>query len=77
MVELPEELRGRPPRNPSQEPTARITIDAYNRMRAELKDLIEVGRPSISERIKVAREHGDIRENSEYDASKNEQGLME
>ena len=77
MVELPEELRNRPPRNPTQQPTARITIDAYNRMKADLKELTEVGRPYISERIKIAREHGDIRENSEYDAAKNEQGLME
>ena len=38
---------------------------------------MENGRPYISERIKIAREHGDIRENSEYDAAKNEQGLME
>ena len=77
MVELPEELRNRQPRKEGQEPTARLTIDAYNRLKAELADLIENGRPYISERIKVAREHGDIRENSEYDAAKNEQGLME
>ena len=35
------------------------------------------GRTHIAERLKVAREHGDIRENAEYDAAKNEQGLME
>lgn len=77
MVELPEELRNRPARKPGQEPTARITIDAYHRLRAELEELSTHGRGYISERIKVAREHGDIRENSEYDAAKNEQGLME
>ena len=77
MVELPEELRNRQPRKEGLEPTARVTIDAYNRLKAELADLIENGRPYISERIKIAREHGDIRENSEYDAAKNEQGLME
>ena len=42
-----------------------------------MAELIEVGRPYISERIKVAREHGDIKENADYDAAKNEQGLME
>ena len=77
MVELPEELQNRQPRKEGHEPTARLTIDAYNRLKAELAELTENGRPYISERIKIAREHGDIRENSEYDAAKNEQGLME
>jgi transcription elongation factor GreA len=31
----------------------------------------------MAERLRLAREHGDIRENAEYDAAKNEQGLME
>ena len=31
----------------------------------------------MAERLKVAREHGDIRENAEYDAAKDAQGLME
>ena len=35
------------------------------------------GRDQMAERLKAAREHGDIRENAEYDAAKNEQGLME
>lgn len=77
MVELPEELQNRQPRKEGHEPTARVTLDAYKRLKAELADLIENGRPYISERIKIARDHGDIRENSEYDAAKNEQGLME
>ena len=41
------------------------------------EELTTTGREHIAERIKVAREHGDIRENAEYDAAKNEQGLME
>ena len=77
MVELPEELRNRPERRPGQAPSATLTIDAYNRLKAELEELTTTGREHISERIKVAREHGDIRENAEYDAAKNEQGLME
>ena len=77
MVELPEELRNRPPRKSGQEPTARLTLDAYHRLKAELEDLTGPKRIEISERIKVAREHGDIRENAEYDAAKNEQGMME
>lgn len=77
MSELPEELASRPPRKPGQEPTASLTLDAYGRLKGELEQLKTDGRPHISERIKAAREHGDIRENAEYDAAKNEQGLME
>lgn len=77
MTELPEELQNRPSRKPGMEPTATITLDAYQRLKAELDDLMTAGRERIGERLKAAREHGDIRENAEYDAAKNEQGLME
>ena len=77
MPELPEELRSRPPRREGQEPTATLTLDAYNRLKAELEDLTGVRRAEITEKIKVAREHGDLRENAEYHAAKDEQGLME
>ena len=77
MTDLPEELRNRPTRKPGHDPTAMLTIDAYERLKAELKDLSTSGRERIAERLKAAREHGDIRENAEYDAAKNEQGLME
>ena len=76
-MDLPEELANRPPRKPGHEPSATITLDAYQRLKAELDELKSVGRTHIAERLKVAREHGDIRENAEYDAAKNEQGLME
>jgi transcription elongation factor GreA len=76
-MDLPEELANRPPRSAGHEPTATITLDAYRRLKAELDQLTTQGRTHISERIKAAREHGDIRENAEYDAAKNEQGLME
>ena len=76
-MDLPEELRIRPARKPGQEPTSTLTLDAYNRLKAELSDLTMVGRERIGARLKAAREHGDIRENAEYDAAKNEQGLME
>jgi transcription elongation factor GreA len=76
-MELPEELASRPPRKPGHEPTATLTLDAYLRLRAELTELTTEGRTHIAERLKAAREHGDIRENAEYDAAKNEQALME
>src|SRR5919201_2018370 len=67
----------RPPRKEGQEPSARLTLDAYVRLRRELEELRTEGRRRISERLLVARYHGDIRENADYDAAKNEQGLME
>jgi transcription elongation factor GreA len=76
-MELPEELASRPPRKPGHEPTATLTLDAYQRLKAELTGLTTEGRTHIAERLKAAREHGDIRENAEYDAAKNEQALME
>jgi transcription elongation factor GreA len=76
-MELPEELANRPPRKPGHEPTATLTLDAYRRLRAEVDELTSAGRAHIAERLKAAREHGDIRENAEYDAAKNEQALME
>jgi transcription elongation factor GreA len=77
MPELPDELKNRPPRKPGQQPTATLTVDAYARMKRELEELTSTGREQVSERLKVAREHGDIRENAEYDAAKDAQGLME
>jgi transcription elongation factor GreA len=76
-MDLPEELASRPPRKPGQEPTATLTLDAYKRLRAELDDLKTAGRTRIAERLLHARELGDISENAEYDAAKDEQGLME
>jgi transcription elongation factor GreA len=67
----------RPPRRPGQEPSARLTLQAYARMREELESLRTEGRRRVAERLLRAREFGDIRENAEYDAAKNEQGLME
>jgi transcription elongation factor GreA len=64
-------------RNPGDEPTAVLTREAYERLRGELEGLTGDWRTDIAERLLKAREHGDIRENAEYDAAKNEQGLME
>jgi transcription elongation factor GreA len=69
------DVRGK--RNPGDEPSATLTQDAYDRLKAELDHLATEGRAHISERLQHARELGDIRENAEFDAAKNEQGLME
>ena len=77
MADLPDELRSRPERAAGQEPTATLTLDAYLRLKAELEELTTGGRARVTDKIKLAREHGDLRENAEYHAAKDEQGLME
>jgi transcription elongation factor GreA len=67
----------RPARKAGQEPSARLTLDAYVRLRKELEGLRTEGRTQVADRLLRAREHGDIRENADYDAAKNDQGLME
>lgn len=54
-----------------------LTPAAHQKLVDELDYLTTTGRVEISERIAEARSHGDIRENADYDAAKNEQGLME
>ncbi len=70
-----EEIRFR--RNPGDAPSATLTRDAYERLRSELEELKTNGRQRIAERLQRAREHGDIRENADFDAAKDAQGLME
>lgn len=77
MPELPEELRNRPARAAGQQPTAALTLDAYLRLKADLGELTTSGRERITEKIRHARELGDLSENAEYHAAKDEQGLME
>ena len=47
------------------------------RLQAELKRLKEVDRPANSKAIEIARGHGDLSENADYDAAKEEQGMIE
>ena len=54
-----------------------LTQEGLNKIKNELKDLIENKRPEIAKRIQDAREMGDISENSEYDAAKQEQAYVE
>ncbi len=54
-----------------------MTQDAYVRLEAELHELTQVRRPGVVARIKAAREHGDLKENAEYQAAREEQSFLE
>ena len=54
-----------------------LTKDGYAAKVAELDDLRTRRRPEIAERLKEAIAYGDLSENSEYDAAKNEQAELE
>ncbi len=54
-----------------------FTKDGLEKLQDELERLKSVDRPAISQQIAEAREKGDLSENAEYDAAKNEQGMLE
>lgn len=54
-----------------------VTPEGSVRMRAELDHLITVRRPEVIARIRTAKEHGDLKENSEYHAAREEQSFLE
>ena len=54
-----------------------ITPDGLEKLKEELEQLQTVKRREVAERIKEARDFGDISENSEYDDAKNEQAMLE
>jgi transcription elongation factor GreA len=54
-----------------------ITPQGLTELKAELEELEGPRRREISERIKIARDFGDLKENSEYHDAKNEQAFLE
>ncbi len=54
-----------------------VTKETFEKMKAELQTMKSVDRPAASRAIAEAREKGDLRENAEYDAAKEAQGLLE
>lgn len=54
-----------------------LTEDGLRQLQDEVSHLSTVKREEVAERIRAAREFGDITENSEYDDAKNEQALLE
>lgn len=57
--------------------TVHLSQAAYDRLRAEYEDLTTRGRLDIARKIEAARELGDLSENGDYHAAKEEQGKME
>ena len=54
-----------------------MSEEGYNKLVAELREMETVQRPEISRQIAEARDKGDLSENSEYDAAKEAQGMLE
>ncbi|MDF2367754.1 transcription elongation factor GreA [Sneathiella sp.] len=54
-----------------------ITAAGYARLEKELKELKSTARPAVIQAIATAREHGDLSENAEYHAAKEQQSLIE
>ena len=54
-----------------------LTPEGYEKLKQEIEYLSSEKRREVADRIRVAREFGDIAENSEYDDAKNEQALLE
>jgi len=54
-----------------------MTILGYESLKAELKQLTSKDRPAVINAISTAREHGDLKENAEYHAAKEQQGFIE
>ena len=57
--------------------TEPITVNGVKKLQDELNDLINNKRQKVIQAIAVAREHGDLKENAEYHAAKEEQGHIE
>ena len=54
-----------------------MTVEGEQRLREEVAQLKNTARPNIVREIAAAREHGDLRENAEYHAAKEQQGFIE
>mgnify|MGYP006318427457 CR=1 FL=1 len=59
------------------EKTYPMTLAEKEQLEQELEELKLVRRPEVVERTKIARSYGDLSENSEYDAAKDEQAFVE
>jgi transcription elongation factor GreA len=58
-------------------PPTIVTADGVDRLQAEHAELTGVRRPAVIQRIRTAKEHGDLKENAEYHAAREEQSFLE
>lgn len=54
-----------------------LTREGYDKLAAELDELVSVKRKEVAEKLKEARSYGDLSENAEYDAAKDENAKLE
>jgi transcription elongation factor GreA len=54
-----------------------LTREGYEKLKTDVEHMRTVRRREVAERIKIARDFGDISENAEYDHAKNEQAMLE
>ena len=54
-----------------------VTKQGFSNLETELQDLVKVQRPAVIEAIAEAREHGDLSENAEYHAAREQQSFIE
>ena len=70
-------LKNKQTKNIGGKEMAYMSEEGYNKLVAELREMETVQRPEISRQIAEARDKGDLSENSEYDAAKEAQGMLE
>ena len=70
-------LKNKKTKNIGGKEMAYMSEEGYNKLVAELREMETVQRPEISRQIAEARDKGDLSENSEYDAAKEAQGMLE
>jgi transcription elongation factor GreA len=66
-----------PPSTPSMPESTTMTADGVVRLQAELDELVTVRRPQVIARIRAAKELGDLKENADYAAAREEQSFLE
>lgn len=57
--------------------TTYLTKEGYDNLKLELENLLNIERRAVAERIKAAKQHGDLSENSEYSDAKEQQSFVE